>query len=309
MHTRARALLLAGVALTASVLAFAADTYTLRLNLKPGQSYTQRMTTSQEETQRVGNTLSKSGQTMTFDIRYDVQQVSAEGIATVKATYIRTASTLKSMGLETFYDSAGGGTPPKEFAVLASFVGKGFTMELARDGSVRSVSGMTEMIESMRKDLVMDEEGKEQFIKAMKNMASDESIRDMMEGNFAMFPLTPVAIGESWTRTLRASMMFPVEEENTWTLKSVEGNKATLEVTSLIRPAGEKTEVDLFGTMVDVKLEGTQSGTATLDLDSGWTLSSTIYQNVDGSMTPLGQSGAPSIPMHFKTTITLSLIE
>ena len=304
-----RVLVLASFAWAVIGLAAAQETYALRLNLQPGQSYSQRMTTAQEHTQRSGGTLVRSGQSITFDMRYDVQKVSPEGIATVKATYLRSASTLKSMGLETFFDSATGGTPAPEFAVLASFVGKEFVMEIAPDGSVRSVSGLTEMIDAMRDDLPADEAAKQQFAETMKGIASDEVVREMMEENFAIFPPKPVALGESWTRTVKASMMFPIEEDNTWTLKSVDDKSATIEVTSIIRPSGEDTTVDMMGTQVNVKMEGTQSGTATIDRDSGWTLSSTIYQNVDGTMTAVGQSGAPSMPVHFTTKMTLGPVE
>lgn len=95
-------------------------------------------------------------------------------------------------------------------------------------------------------------------------------------------------------------------------MKEVTDETATLEVTSLIAPPGDDTKVDMMGMELDVRLEGAQSGTSIIDRETGWVVSSTVNQNVDGEMKFPPEAGVPesmTIPLGIRSTVKLGPVE
>lgn len=313
MVTKRLVIVFLGCTAAAVTFARAADTYTLQLNLKAGQHFKQRMKIIQENTQGNDADSITTNQEATMDYGYEVQSVDAGGIATVRATYLRVASQMRAQGVETSFDSdKGADSIPARFKPLYALVGKSFTMKITPKGKVLSVTGLSKALEGILKDSSLEGKAREQFLETMKKQFGDEAMKTMMEKALNIYPSHPVAIGDSWSKTVSVSQMVPLTMENTWTLKEVDDKTVTLDMASVIRPAEGKSTVNMSGLEVDVALQGTQSGVVVLDRKSGWTLSSNAIQSVYGTMSvPEGPRvpKAMSVPITMRSSNSLGPIE
>jgi len=291
----------------------AQEKYTLRLNLAEGQSYQQRMHMSQTIDQEMNGVKMTMTQDLTMDYDYAVTKVGAGGVATIECTYTRIASKATAPGGEMSYDSATAESPvAPQFRPLAAMVGKTFTMRIDPMGMVRSMEGMSEILDAIVNEMTVDGPERTKMLENMKKQFGAEAMKDLIEQAMAIYPENPVAIGESWARAIEITQMVPLKLDNTWVLKDVTGDTATLEVTSLISPIEGKTALNMMGTELNVHLEGAQSGTTTIERDTGWVVSSTVNQSLDGAMglpASEGQQEAPTIPISIRGTVTLGPVE
>jgi hypothetical protein len=291
----------------------AQEKYILRLNLEAGQRYQQRMTMSQNIDQVMNGITITMNQDMTLDYDYSVTDIDAQGVATVESTYDRVASKVRTQGMSVSYDSATAEGPiSPEFRPLAAMVGKTFTMRISPLGSVVSIEGLSEILDAVIAEMTIDGPAREQVLENMKRQFGEEAMKELIEQAMAIYPPEPVAVGDSWVKTIEIRQMVPLKLDNTWVLKEVSENTATLEVTSLIGSAGEDTTVNMMGAEVNVRLEGAQSGTSIIDRKTGWVESSTVNQNVDGAMTLPAGEGFPdgmSIPLSIRSTVTVGEVK
>jgi len=89
-----------------------------------------------------------------------------------------------------------------------------------------------------------------------------------------------------------------VNVENTYVLKSIEGNKATIAMTSAMNLP--KSDNDTVAAMV--QMTGKQEGTIDIDISSGQIISGKTTQDIKGTMTVMGQQ----MPMNIKGNIVIS---
>lgn len=69
--------------------------------------------------------------------------------------------------------------------------------------------------------------------------ASDDALRSWLEPILSVWPNVPVSAGDTWTRSAIYHPQWDCNEESTFTLKSIGGRIATIEITSQFSPAGK----------------------------------------------------------------------
>jgi hypothetical protein len=84
-----------------------------------------------------------------------------------------------------------------------------------------------------------------------------------------------------------------------FTLKNVASNIAKLDVASVITPG--KGGMEMMGMTIETEMNGTQSGTMDVDVETGMALNTDIKQNIAGKMKVMGQE----IPMNISSVITM----
>ncbi|MEM9420742.1 MAG: DUF6263 family protein, partial [Planctomycetota bacterium] len=102
----------------------------------------------------------------------------------------------------------------------------------------------------------------------------------------------------------------PMSITTQYTLKEFDDATATLGVAGDIKPHPNAEPVVMNGMEMDAEFAGTQAGQTVLDRASGWVISSTIDQDMQGGMTmnlPDGQS--IDIDMIIKGKITMKRAE
>ena len=177
--------------------------------------------------------------------------------------------------------------------VFGAMKGGQFSFTMNEKGQVGEVRGMKEMMER-----IMEKENTPNGQMIMQNMgkAFDENnFKQNISQSFAVYPDKPVKPGESWTKTLNInSNGIPMRSENTYTLQSVDGDKANLKVTSKISSADSTTDNAVSG------LTGTMDGTSSYEISTGMLVSG----DMDMKMNIKTQQQPTPMAVNIKMTMT-----
>jgi hypothetical protein len=177
--------------------------------------------------------------------------------------------------------------------VFGAMKGGQFSFTMNEKGQVGEVRGMKEMMEK-----IMEKENTPNGQMIMQNMgkAFDENnFKQNISQSFAVYPDKPVKPGESWTKTLNInSNGIPMRSENTYTLQSVDGDKANIKVTAKISSADSTTDNAVSG------LTGTMDGTSSYEISTGMLVSG----DMDMKMNIKTQQQPTPVAVNIKMTMT-----
>jgi hypothetical protein len=166
--------------------------------------------------------------------------------------------------------------------VFAGLIGKSFSLIFGPDGSVKSITGIDEIIQEMMNDLsaknpaIMQSGG--QLLKSFNSTALKQSF----EQSFKIYPDKPVKIGDSWEAN-QTNLIMGLEQttHNIFTLKSIENNIATIDIVTGIAAKPEDNEIE-------GELSGSQEGQISMDIKTGTTLLSVLIQKQTGKFNAQG---------------------
>src|SRR5260221_337299 len=305
-----RLLAVAGLAMLCCLAqsASAADAIDLRLRPVKGQVQKIQATVSQKVAQTINGTDQSLTQTIGLGYTFTTEDVAADGAATIKVSYDAVSFKQVSQLGNVEYDSA---NPPAQihptargFAALA---GQSFTMRITPTGKVIEIQGLDQMVDAILKKLDIPESpSKAVQEKAIRHEFSEEALKENMESMLAIYPERPVAPGEQWTRKASISKGLPMVMDNTFTLKGVAGDVATLDVKSKLSSNSEATPIEAGQRKLTYSLAGEQTGTMKVDRATGWMRSAEMQQKVSGEMTTDAGSGrVAKSPMTIETTVKL----
>jgi hypothetical protein len=298
------------VALVAGLLpappARAQEKVTLRLNLKPGQTYTLSQTTHQEINQTIGGNPQTMKQAFTFTYSFKPSKVDPDG--TIHGTYKHDAITVKMQGPggQVDYDSSRDKEPPtnpmaKPFAAL---VGKELQVVMTPRGEVKELKGADEILAAVLESMGdLPEQVRATAKQQMESQFGEAAMKESFEQMTAIYPKDPVAVGESWDVEHRVTAGMPMVINTTYTLKSLDGGRATLDFKGTA-----KTDPDAPAGIVPgakFSLEGTQTGSLALDQATGWIASGTLKQAMDGKMSVDVGGQQVEVPMQIKSDATI----
>ena len=168
--------------------------------------------------------------------------------------------------------------------LFSSIINQPFTVVFAPNGSVISVSGMEDIIKNMFGAVPADAQVVEHQV---RQMFSDEIMKNMFEQSSNFYPERPVNIGDSWNvdnTTTMNNMSFDIKSK--YTLAEINDGLITLEVTG---------EVEM--SMLETKISGTQSGKIIVDSKTGMPVESDIVQDIKGTIATQGMD----ISMYMKS--------
>ena len=231
----------------------------LMYHLKSGDSYFYNISMDQEVS------FSANGQDMTMNQEMTMKMTSviAKEDNNYKITSSIDAITLKQsvFGMEIIYNSEDSttftsGMGQKLGEAFNKLIGKSYSVTIDPLGNVKDIDMSS-----------LDENGD----------ISENLNRSTV---YAVFPDHKVAVGDSWevetVPTIDSSMILNTK----YTLKKVKGKKAVIAFESTIT-SSEKSES---------KINGTQKGELTLNRKTGWTIHSTIDQELNMEINTNGMS-------------------
>ena len=276
----------------------------LRMNLEPGEVYRVRFRTEQLVTQNMQGQSFDTKQQIGYEYNYSVRSADAAGNTWVDVQYtwvhIEQETVLGSM----FYDSD---NPPAEIPAgaqaFSALVGSGFSMLITPQGKVLEVEGLEAMYDQMLQAIdFQDAAAEQQFRQTLEQQFGEEALKQQMNGASFEFPLEPIEIGESWTTTTELTVVMPMVIESTYTLRSVEGSLAELEMSSRVSSNANAGPVD-FGTFqIGYSVSGEQQGVVQVDLASGMT-NSQIQQTLSGEMVMAAEGETLNVPISIRSTV------
>ena len=139
---------------------FAAEKTTLKLNLKPGKKYHRVISMKEKILQTMMGQQMNIIHTKKVGLEFEVKDVDAKGIASVKVTYRalqeKTSSTTGSFEYDSTDPSTHEGNPLA--STYTAVMGEGFLMKVASNGRIVELTGLDEMLSRMAEKIVVAED-------------------------------------------------------------------------------------------------------------------------------------------------------
>ena len=178
------------------------DTMKLQLRLEEGKTYTLKMVTEQKISQEVQGMNIDATTIIGFGYLFDAEKVNPDGTISVKITHDSVQFKIESAMVQLDYDSENPTDVDNPMVkIFAAFAGESYVCKIASDGEVIEVTGVEEMMASVLKKMDLPEgpEG-ETTKKGLEDQFGHTE--DNMKSMFAFYPVNPVGIGDSWTKSI-----------------------------------------------------------------------------------------------------------
>ena len=237
-------------------------------------------------------------------MRQTVESVESNGDATVTVTTEHIRMEGVGPGGDQLYDSDSGDIPTDP-AILgaAAMVGQDYSMVVGADGTVKSIQGIEELIESMRSSFPPD------VAPMLGEMFNAQTLTEIAQQGVQILPTDPISPGGSWQMsfTMPNPLLGEVINTLTFILDGIEERDGR--TVALLSSTGEiatDTPEDLAGLPMEMDVDAEMTGFLIFDVDRGLVLSSSTTTEM--TMTMSGPDGS-SMTMPMTTTGSLELLE
>lgn len=283
--------------------------YLIEYNLKEGETYKYKTTVDSEIIQSFQGQSMETASLMEMDMTYNVVNIQND-LYTLDLKIDRIKSTSLANGMPMVIDSNTTDTIVSDEnlgPIFKAITNPIYTITMDKRGKMEAFSGLDEAFENMFKYFpdTIDNETQEIF---------STELRAQFEDNFSMFgfeqlanyyPEKPVKIGESW-KTLYSSSLNQVDItiDIVNTLKKVENNIATIVSEGRVYTPEEGISLYTMGMELIMKMNGTQTSTINIDLNTGFLTNMETTQDMEGETSIMGTG--MTIPQTFKTVLKMS---
>jgi len=267
----------------------------LKFNLKPGEKYLFSSTVEQNITQEMMGQRVTTQQNIVSDYIYDVQ-ATTNGITTINIIFkaIKMDANVAGGMQQLHFDSDDPEGSTNELKVMNNLIGKSFLMEIDEAGSVKRIEGLGEIMASMN----------EEHAEFLKQSFGDSTMMHNLNQITNIYPNKTVVTGDNWTKQFSGSLagMLHSTATSEFTLSEIKSNIAVLTVNGKMALSKlENTSIPILQE-AEFDLQGTQTGTLEVDIDSGLPVLSQIKQNVNGSLSIQGMQ----VPMTIASNMTIT---
>ncbi len=265
--------------------------YELGLNLKVGETYSQKIVGSMEMEQDVSGFTQKINTTMTGGMNYKVVQYENDQYE-MEVWYTQIGMEMDT-GYATMNFSSDSDDPDDPMSpFMKALVDKPFNMSVHRSGTVKDIRGLSEIFSSLFDEYPeIPETEKAQITAQLQESYGDKALRGNMEMLLAIYPSEAVAIGDHWNNEINIGAGMEMVIKNDFSLTEVTGEHITISGISEIGNSGESTQ--LSGMDASFSMKGQMDSTIKIDPKTNWILEATIVQNITGTIS-LAES--PQVP-------------
>ncbi len=272
---------------TLVLLGFSAEaqkSYVLKQNFPIGKTYDFTLISDQIINQQMAGKKLSLSQNIGTAYSFDIQ--NGEGLEKdIEVTYKHIFMKSKGMGNQLEMDSDDADTTKENS--FRGLKGATFHMVMLPDGSIRSLTGIDQMVTKMVSKMKTDSAKAANIKASLSQQFNAESMKQTMESSLKIYPAKAVKIGDSWTVDTKMQLTMPVETITKYTLTAVKDNVAFLNINGTLLSKGT---FQSMGNKIDTDLTGTNVGDAELDLKTGLILKSHLRMELSGKMQIGGQN-------------------
>ncbi|WP_018630890.1 DUF6263 family protein [Niabella aurantiaca] len=189
-------------------------------------------------------------------------------------TYDSAKMNIDFMDQKMVIDSESPDTANAANRMFRSIRGKRVKAFIAADGTVKKTEGFEALARGMS---ATDSEAQ----KMADELFSEATVKSLLEQSLKMYPKDPVSPGSTWTSAIHIEKPYRLIMQNSYTLKKIENGKSLVAVTGKVGTNG-RTTMELQGMEMEINLDGTVTGTITMDNASGVTEASDLIQQLKG---------------------------
>jgi hypothetical protein len=196
--------------------------------------------------------------------------------------------------------------------IVKSMMNKPFFFEITKRGVVEKTENV-ENVYSGLNTLGLDETTLATAKQVFQQSISEENFKALIETGLINYSQDAVKAGDTWKSISGVTLNFPVQSENTWNLKSIEGNMATINSDGIVSNKDKEREISLpNGLKAKTDLSGKQSSESKVDIKSGWPTETKVLSEIKGKIILLAGSMIPSdmeVPMEIVSESTYTIIK
>ncbi|MFK7960471.1 MAG: DUF6263 family protein [Phycisphaerales bacterium] len=263
----------------------AAEPVSLAMRLKPGWTLSQELTSTNRVQQTMQGMQTDFSSTMIIDFTHRVRPDAPSlegGVVAMESVITRMRLDLTMpMQAPIRADSAdvealAGSPQAAMIRPMFAVVGVPMRYELTADGGLLKTAGLDEIL---------------------IGLPGQGSPAAMLLGQLIpKLPKAPVSTGDAWKQTVPAEPPLPGEVEVTWTMQKLKGSIVVTDLESTVTLENEDIEPQP-GMMATITMNGTQRGTADIDVQTGWMTRLESTQSMSGSITLNGGPVPTVVPM------------
>jgi hypothetical protein len=252
------------------------------------------------------------------DVTIDVKMVGAFDLkvleltpngAKVEIQYSRLKVESKSPLADINFDS-NGDSENTQNKIVKSMVGKPFSFTMTKRGVVEKVEGSENLLSGLS-ELGLDEAAQARARQLLNETVGESSIRGSLATGFLNYPDTKIETGDHWKQSTVLPLSLPLAISNDWSLKSVEGQVATVQADGeLTTPDKEKVTTLPNGIKSKVDLGGRQVLSGKVNIKTGWPTSLNVLSEIKGKMLLLAGGMMPAdmeVPMEITTESVIEI--
>lgn len=280
------------------------DATQLRLNLKPGDRFPLRKVVEQEMIQDSitgsGNRI-KTRLELLFAISI-LDKVDDRTNLSVRYDRVKYSHRIGAETLE--YDS----TRPPDVVPVAlqayhDMVGDGFSFWIGAENKIVSVDNFTEFLNRCLRNVPVSQRHK--VVLGIEAGSGESGIANFIDNSLGLLPYSgEYQLGETWKRPGHIGRPVPMHVSNTYTLKQVDNDLATIDIRGKITPSTTMTAGDAQSGVRVTVTGGETTGTCTIFRETGLPQRSRVEQNID--MTVM-MSGALQFNQRKRITTTIKV--
>ena len=129
-------------------------------------------------------------------------------------------------------------------------------------------------------------------------------MRELMQPFFRIYPDRDVAVGETWLIEHEVTASFPHTQVNTYELLERSGGVCKLGLSSQVSTPEGGASMDMGVLALELTMNGTQSGTLTLDEATGMVVDARIESSFSGEI-GMAEEGLDPWPMTSQLELVL----
>jgi hypothetical protein len=282
---------------------------TLKWKLEKDKPFYQEMSTTTKQTMKVSGTDVVQEQQQTFIFGYTPKSVEGDN-KTIEQKILGVKMSINIGGTKVDYDSTKDSTTANPLGdFFNKLVGSTFTLTLDKDNKVTKIEGREAFVNKLIG-------ANPQMESLLKQILSDEALKEMAEPTFGVVPGKEVKKGDSWTRSAKLDMGPIGKYENTYkyTFEGAGADKlANIKVDTTVKynPPGENAMNPAGAGALPFKIKTADlkstaaGGSVKFDEAKGRVESSDMTLDLEGSLTIeiAGQSTKVDLKQNQKTTI------
>jgi hypothetical protein len=262
----------------------------LALRLEKGQRLALSVSVSQ--TVKQGTRENPSVLSQRTRVGYGLEVVARDpgGLMGVKIRYRDLALSVQGLGSVLSFDSGSPDSATPGLELLAGLIGEGYDFLVDSRGVVGRVEGIPELITAVLSKTARGEAPAMQ--RSLEMLLDEQAVRATLGSFLDYFPEHKVAVGDAWVVERNRGGVVPMGIRNTWSMRRLRRSVAALALDGVLSSAEPRS---------GVVLSGTQTGTAEVDVTTGFLIQADIRQSIRGSI--LAQGTVIPVEMESETSI------
>ncbi|QYH40916.1 hypothetical protein GYM62_19710 [Algoriphagus sp. NBT04N3] len=275
----------------------------LKLNLKVGETYSQKNQSSMSIAQNVQGMEMDIAMKMLGEMTYLVKDFS-DGVYDMEVQYKHIELDMQMPQGGGMKLKSGDDTNPMS-KMFTNMVGVPFSIKVTQYGRIQELAGFENLYVKMFQDFPgISEEQKAQMKEQVSGTFGEESLRGNLEMIMAIYPTEQVAVGENWTIESQLSSGVNTLVNTAYTYLGTDESYHKISGMGSIN--SNPNAVEMQGMSVKSEMTGTMKSDILLDKKTGWVYEARVSQEIEGATVLEGNPQMPDgmrIPMKMKADL------